>query len=61
MFGRGGEEALYLKEHGVAFEVIHEITAAGVSFGIPSKRSRLAISSILLSPIKNTQVSPPFT
>jgi uroporphyrinogen III methyltransferase/synthase len=50
VFGRGGEEAEYLREHGIEFEVIPGITAglaATASAGIPASHRNMS-SAILL-------------
>ena len=47
IFGRGGEEALFLKEHGIPFEIIPGITSAiagPVSAGIPPTHRGMASS-----------------
>ncbi|MCW9034828.1 MAG: uroporphyrinogen-III C-methyltransferase [Rhodospirillales bacterium] len=47
VFGRGGEEALFLAEHGIQFEIIPGITAGmgcGSSLGIPLTHRGLAKS-----------------
>ncbi|MGC9325118.1 MAG: uroporphyrinogen-III C-methyltransferase [Desulfomonilia bacterium] len=47
IFGRGGEEALYLQEHGIPFEIVPGITSAiagPVSAGIPPTHRGLAAS-----------------
>ncbi len=47
VFGRGGEEALYLREHGVAFEIIPGITSAiavAAYAGIPVTHRGIATS-----------------
>lgn len=47
LFGRGGEEALYLLEHGVPFEVVPGITsalAAPASAGVPATHRGFASS-----------------
>lgn len=47
IFGRGGEEALYLSEHGIPFEIVPGITSAvagPVSAGIPPTHRGMAAS-----------------
>ena len=47
IFGRGGEEALFLKEHGIPFEIVPGITSAiagPTSAGIPPTHRGLAAS-----------------
>lgn len=47
IFGRGGEEAVFLKEHGIPFEIIPGITSAiagPISAGIPPTHRGLASS-----------------
>ncbi|MGL4820300.1 MAG: uroporphyrinogen-III C-methyltransferase [Bacilli bacterium] len=47
VFGRGAEEALYCREHGVAFEVVPGVTAAigaGAYAGIPVTHRTMAAS-----------------
>ncbi|MEE9442318.1 MAG: uroporphyrinogen-III C-methyltransferase [candidate division Zixibacteria bacterium] len=57
IFGRGGEEAKYLKEHGVEFEIITGVTSgiAGPAYaGIPCTDRMLASSVLFLTGHKSS-------
>lgn len=61
VFGRGGEEALYLQEHGIAFEVIPGITSAIAgcgSAGIPVTHRGVSLGvHIVTAHDKNDQLA----
>ena len=52
VFGRGGEEAIFLKEHGIQYEVIPGITSAiavPIYAGVPITQRGLASSFVVLT------------
>ena len=62
IFGRGGEEAEYLREHGIKYEIIPGITsgiASATYAGIPLTHRKIASSVVLVAghedPTKNTE------